>query len=599
MDYQEWPLDVQKWLCIMIGRSMYDLGELEEWQILAYLLGTACSGKSMVRGTKILCYDGSFKEVQDLRKGDVLMGDDSKPRNVLSCSSGIDMMYKVKQTNGMDYIVNGLHELCLKMTYCAKGHNYRIINGRKYRKGDIVEITVQSYMKLSKSQQKALKGYKVGIDFEERKVSVEPYILGLSLGYPSTNQTNEGIPDMYKINSRTNRLELLAGLIDSNPPQTSQTSQTYATIEVSKHSNKLYKDIHYLVHSLGFYTKTNEYQKYYLIRIYGNLEIIPSRISKRPQQKIKKMRNLLYTEIEIEKHEVDYFYGVQLDGNHHLILEDFTVAHNSTILTKIVKMIYEPCDVGVLSNNIEKKFGLYALSEKFMFVGPEIKGNLSLEQSEFQSLISGEDIQVAEKHKVAKSVVWKVPGMLAGNEVPSYTDNAGSISRRLMVFKFDKKVKKGDSRLGNKLLNEIPYIIQACNRAYQEAVNTYSEKDIWSIVPEYFRETKETMAQNTNALMNFLNSDKITLGQELYVRERLFITTFNEHCRDNHLGTHKWNSDYYLGPFDSKNLTIRKGMRLRYPNIPGARTYGGSFIFGVDVVSDFDNNDDDNDPEYN
>ena len=140
----------------------------------------------------------------------------------------------------------------------------------------------------------------------------------------------------------------------------------------------------------------------------------------------------------------------------------------STILTKVVKQIYEPCDVGVLSNNIEKKFGLSALAEKFMFVGPEIKGNLAMEQSEFQSLISGEDIQIAEKHKVAKSIVWSVPGMLAGNEVPNYTDNAGSISRRLMVFKFDQKVKKGDTRLGFKLLKELSYIMQACNRIHPE-----------------------------------------------------------------------------------------------------------------------------------
>lgn len=265
----------------------------------------------------------------------------------------------------------------------------------------------------------------------------------------------------------------------------------------------------------------------------------------------------------------------------------------STILTKIVKQIYEPCDVGVLSNNIEKKFGLGALAEKFMFIGPEIKGNLAMEQSEFQSLISGEDIQIAEKHKVAKNVVWSVPGMLAGNEVPSYTDNAGSISRRLMVFKFDRKVKKGDTRLGRKLLKEITYIIQACNRGYQEAVNTYGEKDIWGIVPDYFKKTKDSMAENTNALMNFMNSDKVKISPELYVRERLFVTTFNEHCRDNHLGSHKWNSDYYLGPFETHSIKVEKAKKRRYPNIPGARTYHGSFIFGIDIISDLDDNQDD------
>lgn len=247
--------------------------------------------------------------------------------------------------------------------------------------------------------------------------------------------------------------------------------------------------------------------------------------------------------------------------------------------------------MGVLSNNVERKFGLSALYNKLMFVGPEIKGNLSMEQSEFQSLISGEDIQVAEKHKTARSVIWKVPGMLAGNEVPSYTDNAGSISRRLLVFKFDRKVQKGDTKLGKKLKKELPYIIQASNRGYQSAVNEYGESDIWNIVPEYFKKTKEAMAENTNALTNFLKSDKVKLGKDLYVRERMFVQAFNDHCHANNLGNHKWSNDYYLGPFETFGLTIEKSRKRRYPNVPGGKFFHGSFIFGCDILSDLDNND--------
>jgi len=575
MTYQEWPEDVQKWLCIMIGRNMYNLGELEEWQVLAYLLGQAGSGKSYARDTKVLCFDGSFCKVQDLKKGDILMGDDSKPRNVLSCTAGVDMMYKVKQKHGIEYVVNGLHELVLKVSHDA------IINEHKYEQGDIVEINVENYLKLDNLQKNALKGYKVKIEFEEKQLSLDPYLVGRNL-----LKEYKQIPNIYKINSSKNRLKLLAGILDENG--------CYDRIEIDTTNKQLIRDIEYVICSLGFNTKIITNKKKYTICISGNVKTIPTNI-KQYQELYNKHHttiNDLTTDIVISKHEVDYFYGVQLDGNHRLVLEDFTVAHNSTILTKIVKQIYEPCDVGVLSNNIEKKFGLSALAEKFMFVGPEIKGNLALEQSEFQSLISGEDIQVAEKHKIAKSIVWTVPGMLAGNEVPSYTDNAGSVSRRLMVFKFDQKVSSGDTRLGSKLIKEITYIIQACNRGYQEAVNTHGDKDVWNCVPEYFKKTKDSMAENTNALMNFMNSDKVKIGEGLYVRERLFISTFNEHCRDNHLGSHKWCSDYYLGPFSSNKITSKKG-KQRYPNVPGAKTYPGTFIYGIDIVSDLDDECDD------
>jgi len=269
----------------------------------------------------------------------------------------------------------------------------------------------------------------------------------------------------------------------------------------------------------------------------------------------------------------------------------------STILTKIVKQIYESCDIGVLSNNIERKFGLSALADKFMFIGPEIKGDLSLEQSEFQSIISGEDVQVAEKHKVAKSIVWTVPGMLSGNEVPQYSDNAGSISRRLMVFKFDNKVKKGDTTLGHKLKAEIPYIIQAAAKGYLDAVNRYGSADIWDIVPEYFKKTKDDMAENTNALMHFLKSDAVRILPKCYVRSKVFVSAFNDHCKENNLGTVKWCNDYYLGPFSCFGIKTQRDCRRRYPNVPGARSYHGVFIFGVDIASDFDPGDEEDGTE--
>ena len=44
-----------------------------------------------------------------------------------------------------------------------------------------------------------------------------------------------------------------------------------------------------------------------------------------------------------------------------------------------------------------------------------------MEQAEFQSMVSGEDIQVNTKYAKARSEVWKVPGVLAGNEVRVFT----------------------------------------------------------------------------------------------------------------------------------------------------------------------------------
>jgi hypothetical protein len=47
----------------------------------------------------------------------------------------------------------------------------------------------------------------------------------------------------------------------------------------------------------------------------------------------------------------------------------------STLITKVFKKFYENEDIGTLSNNIERKFGLSAIKDSFMFIAPEVKGD--------------------------------------------------------------------------------------------------------------------------------------------------------------------------------------------------------------------------------
>lgn len=56
------------------------------------VLPTGCHAK----GTKILMYDGSMKNVEDIKVGDCLVGDDGKKRTVLELHRGIDKLYEIK-----------------------------------------------------------------------------------------------------------------------------------------------------------------------------------------------------------------------------------------------------------------------------------------------------------------------------------------------------------------------------------------------------------------------------------------------------------------------------------------------------------------------
>jgi hypothetical protein len=214
-----------------------------------------------------------------------------------------------------------------------------------------------------------------------------------------------------------------------------------------------------------------------------------------------------------------------------------------------------------------------------MFIAPEIKGDIQLEQAEFQSLVSGEDISVARKFKTAQSVTWKVPGIFGGNEMPGWKDNSGSILRRLLVWNFGRQVVAADPTLDMKLDSELPLILQKCVRAYIEYAQKYKSVDIWNAVPDYFKTIRQQVAMVTNVLQNFLNSEKLKFGPDLFCPQKLFIYSFNQHCQENNLGRHKFNPDFYAGPFSSKDLEVRTE----------SKTYNGRayisqpFIYGVDV----------------
>ena len=87
----------------------------------------------------------------------------------------------------------------------------------------------------------------------------------------------------------------------------------------------------------------------------------------------------------------------------------------SQALTSVFKQFYEAEDVRTLSNNVERKFGLASIYDGFMFISPECRETMALEQAEFQSMVSGEDVSIAVKHEKAKSIQWTTPGVMAGN----------------------------------------------------------------------------------------------------------------------------------------------------------------------------------------
>lgn len=126
-----------------------------------------------IAGTKVLMFNGSVKNVEDISVGDKLMGPDGTERNVIELHSGTDQMYKLIMDNKEEQIVNSKH----------------IIYGKKYdyNKKTFTDFTIYAedfYNMVEKSPRKR-DGYKIikaTLDFPKQEVPIDPYIFGYWLG---------------------------------------------------------------------------------------------------------------------------------------------------------------------------------------------------------------------------------------------------------------------------------------------------------------------------------------------------------------------------------------------------------------------------------
>ena len=336
-------------------------------------------GKCHAINTPILMFDGTIKMVQDIIVGDLIMGDDSTTRNVLSLARGIDEMYDIIQDNHK-YTVNQAHILCLKhenYPFLRNKNNYYLvkwIENNKFKKKlfrytkdneksvenetkvffnsitheQVIEISVKDYLKLPKTKRNSLKGFRVGVQFSTKSLDIDPYLVGYWLGNNKLDSYNS-IPYNYKCNSTENRLQLLAGLLDSGG--STRNNKYYYS-----HNNKVFiDDIVYLIRSLGLKCniKKLETVKYKVLILGTDMLNIPTRIRKIVNNKSNKGGNLLY-KIQINPIGQDNYYGFTLDKNNRYLIGDFTVTHNTFSMIGLImrnKMEWD-LDVPCVSENI-------------------------------------------------------------------------------------------------------------------------------------------------------------------------------------------------------------------------------------------------------
>lgn len=357
----------------------------------AYLIRLATAlGKCFAKGTKILMYDGTCKNVEDIKDGDNIMGVDGKSRIVVGCTNGIENMYEIKFNDGKTFTVNESHILALTTANLKK--HITDNKGRNYSSWTKINMSVKDYVESPNRFKKGVYSYRAPVDFKEKPIVVNPYLFGCWIAtqtkgvydvcirsheaaneifgyceavgiksikrceaepvYTMVSNTISGhnplsyyvstmnlfsrdkIPDDYLYNTFEIRKQVLAGIIDTIGEDRSNTGEYLCTSRNAGFT----RDLLILCRGLGLtaYSTNVDDEELHHIYIGGAVGIIPSKLfSSRGKRK-----NIIPTDLlsgfSVQPVGESEYYGFEVLGEDRLfLLDDFSVVHNTVIFTHI------------------------------------------------------------------------------------------------------------------------------------------------------------------------------------------------------------------------------------------------------------------------
>lgn len=380
-------------------------------------------GKCLAVGTLVLMADGSKRKVEDVKEGEYVAGPTGH-RLVTGLSRGKSQMYRVTYPWGDSYEVNDQHILSLKRSKVEPTHNY----------GDILNVNVRDYVEWPNGRKERYKGWKTGLDFEEKDLPMDPYLLGVWLGDGSTGRAaittvdptildafvrqygsataiekgitysfgrsglyanlksagvweDKHIPQLYLTASKDQRKQLLAGLLDSDGYLDPKLSG-YQIVTIK---DTLKDGYLYLARSLGYHATAKRVFKratnsahegsWYWNVFIGAEAIgdVPCRLERKWVEKktVTPKRKGLQFGIRVEAIGEGEYAGFSLDGDHLFLLADFTVTHNTGLILTMANGFARQGAVGIVFNNEERvtRLRLRALSCATGMTATEIRAN--------------------------------------------------------------------------------------------------------------------------------------------------------------------------------------------------------------------------------
>lgn len=200
------------------------------------------------------------------------------------------------------------------------------------------------------------------------------------LGLRGETSDTKQVPDIYKTGPIAVRLNVIAGLLDSDGHL---TCNGYDFISKSE---RLSNDLAFMCRSVGLAAYVTPCKKgcndfvgtYYRVSISGNCDKIPMKVQRKMATPRKQKKNVLVTGFTVEPIGTGTYIGFTVDGDNRYLLDDFTITHNCGKTIVFAKIAEDRVRVGerVLimahreellkqaADKIEKATGLKSAVEK-------------------------------------------------------------------------------------------------------------------------------------------------------------------------------------------------------------------------------------------
>lgn len=345
------------------------------------------AGKCLAPETLVMRFDGSTVRASEVAVGDLLMGPDSRPRRVLSTTTGRGEMFEIAPVKGEPWRCNDVHVLTLRHTITE----------------DVIDIPLDEYLAKGDGWKTRYKLFSTSVDYAPAEpLPLSPYFLGVWFGDGSKycnshglaairitkpdaeillacneiaeqfdlrvsttvdartgcpthqiarqNGSGDGgnrlldllrvitgrygeVPTRYLRASRVDRLAFLAGWLDTDG------YLAHGNFEIVQKRSDWADAIQQLATSLGFRVsrsvKTVNDEPYQRMLIMGNTDEIPTRIRRKQATPRKQIKNVQNTGFSVAPVGMGDYAGFTLDGDGRFLLSDFTVTHNTAFVLGI------------------------------------------------------------------------------------------------------------------------------------------------------------------------------------------------------------------------------------------------------------------------